>query len=63
MIVKDDGIGIKHTNGQMNTGLGLKIMRYRANLINASLNIGPDLNGGTLIICDFSDTDEKLSAD
>jgi two-component system CheB/CheR fusion protein len=63
MMIKDDGIGIENINGQMNTGLGLKIMRYRANLINASLNIGPDLNGGTLIICDFSDTDEKLSVD
>lgn len=63
MIIKDDGVGIKNINGRMNAGLGLKIMGYRANLINASLNIGPDLNGGTLIICDFSDTDEKLSTD
>ena len=63
MMIKDDGIGIKNINGRMNTGLGLKIMGYRANLINASLDIRQDLNGGTIITCDFSDTDEELSKD
>jgi PAS domain S-box-containing protein len=63
MMIKDDGIGIKNINGRMNTGLGLKIMGYRANLINASLDIRQDLNGGTIITCDFSDTAEELSKD
>ena len=63
MVIKDDGIGIKNITERMNTGLGLKIMSYRANLINASLNIGPNLKGGTVITCDFSDTDGKRPAD
>ncbi len=60
MIIKDDGIGITDSYERKNTGLGLKIMGYRANLINASLDISRHINGGTLITCIFSDTYEKL---
>jgi PAS domain S-box-containing protein len=63
MIIKDDGMGITDSYERKSSGIGLKIMGYRANLINASLDIRPDLNGGTLIICDFTDTDEALSTD
>jgi nitrate/nitrite-specific signal transduction histidine kinase len=31
--------------------MGLKIMRYRADIINASLTVGPAELGGTLVSC------------
>jgi signal transduction histidine kinase len=32
-------------------GMGLRIMQYRANLINANLTIKPADGGGTVITC------------
>jgi signal transduction histidine kinase len=46
--VKDDGKGMK---GQMNhTGLGLKIMEYRAKQLNASLDIRRSVRGETIVL-------------
>jgi signal transduction histidine kinase len=53
LTVKDDGTGFalpKHLDG-----LGLEIMRYRARIINASLDIRPDSNKGTLVTCVYYD--------
>jgi len=50
--VKDDGDGIKEGLNRKK-GLGLRTMRYRANLIGASLNIRKDINGGTIVDCSF----------
>lgn len=48
--VLDNGSGIdeKRTEGP---GMGLRIMTYRADLIGASLNIGPANGGGTEVAC------------
>jgi signal transduction histidine kinase len=51
--VKDDGTGFtvpKHLDG-----MGLEIMRYRARIMNASLDIRPDSNNGTSVTCIFLD--------
>jgi PAS domain S-box-containing protein len=48
--VRDDGVGIAREPSE-NKGMGLKIMRYRANLINAGLNVGPAEPVGTLVTC------------
>jgi signal transduction histidine kinase len=51
--VKDDGTGFtvpKHLDG-----MGLEIMRYRARIMNASLDIRPDSNNGTIVTCIFLD--------
>jgi signal transduction histidine kinase len=51
--VKDDGTGFtvpKHLDG-----MGLEIMRYRARIMNASLDIRPDSNKGTSVTCIFLD--------
>jgi len=58
MTVKDNGIGIPdHTD--LKGGMGLKIMNYRAGLINASLDIKRDASGGTIITCTCPCTLEK----
>ncbi|MEW6601537.1 MAG: cache domain-containing protein [Nitrospirota bacterium] len=53
MTIKDDGRGFLITK-QMNT-MGLEIMKFRASIINASLDIKPEINKGTLVTCVFPD--------
>ncbi|MBI5664664.1 MAG: hypothetical protein HZC49_06220 [Nitrospirae bacterium] len=50
MTIKDNGIGIPE-HAARKGGMGLKIMNYRAGLINASLDIRHDTDGGTIITC------------
>lgn len=48
--IEDDGVGIEP--GQLeSSGIGLRSMRYRAQLIGASLEIGRGCSGGTQILC------------
>ncbi len=47
MIICDDGIGI--VENQMADGIGMQIMRYRANLIGASYDIRTGNNDGTVV--------------
>lgn len=46
--VCDDGVGVSGSAPD-NTGMGLRIMRTRADLAGARLSIGPGPNGGTLV--------------
>jgi two-component system sensor kinase FixL len=39
------------------TGLGLRIMEYRANMIGGSLDIGRGRKGGTIVTCTFPNVD------
>jgi PAS domain S-box-containing protein len=48
--ISDDGIGLPPCAGE-SAGLGLKIMFYRAAMIDAHLSIGSAENGGTLLVC------------
>jgi len=52
--VRDDGAGISEKKDR-GGGMGLPIMRYRANLINANVKIEPADKGGTLITCTVND--------
>lgn len=49
LTVADDGHGIDHD--AQNSGMGMKIMQYRAGLIGAGLTISPVENGGVLVTC------------
>jgi PAS domain S-box-containing protein len=48
--IRDDGVGFPPEPVAIK-GMGLKIMRYRAGLINAQLTVGPVGPGGTLVSC------------
>ena len=48
--VSDDGRGIA-TGDSQTGGMGVKIMRYRASMIDASLDIVPRDGGGTVVRC------------
>lgn len=53
LMVKDDGKGIAT---QVNhKGLGLKIMEYRAQRLNGSLDIRPSAKGGTMVLLEMDD--------
>ncbi|UCH80493.1 MAG: HAMP domain-containing protein [Nitrospiraceae bacterium] len=57
LAVKDNGKGFAlpaHYDG-----IGLEIMKYRARIINASLDIRPDREKGTVVTCIFRDKRER----
>ncbi len=54
VVVKDDGIGISEICGDAK-GMGLRIMRHRAGIINASLDVRRGATGGTVLTCICSD--------
>ena len=53
LTVRDDGIGLPKTISEP-TGLGLRIIQYRAGLLNARLKIARAPGGGTLVTCAFA---------
>jgi two-component system CheB/CheR fusion protein len=48
--IGDDGVGIQ-PQGERGEGLGLRIMRYRCELIGGTLSVDRRDGGGTLVIC------------
>jgi signal transduction histidine kinase len=48
--ITDDGTGLPTTTARSD-GMGLRIMKYRAEVIGASLTIGAAKNGGTSLVC------------
>src|SRR5882672_1687736 len=49
--IADDGVGLS-PQAMESAGLGLKIMRYRAEMIDAQLSIEPAEDGGTRLVCE-----------
>lgn len=56
LAVTDNGIGFSEKKVNAQGGMGLHIMRYRAHLIGASLDIRRGNAGGTMVICSFLNT-------
>lgn len=50
ILVQDNGGGF-NVDQQLNSGMGLRIMKFRANMINAELRIDSQPNTGTSVIC------------
>jgi signal transduction histidine kinase len=50
MAVKDDGVGLPEDVRGLK-GLGLRIMKYRADVMGASLDVRRHPNGGTIVLC------------
>lgn len=49
--IRDNGSGIYENEDDQSRGMGLRIMRYRAGLLNARLEIQRAETGGTLLTC------------
>ncbi len=52
LMIKSDGIAFRRIL-KNDTGMGISIMRHRANMIGASLEIKSDPAGGTIVACSF----------
>ncbi|HWZ57886.1 MAG TPA: PAS domain-containing protein [Gemmatimonadaceae bacterium] len=52
LVVQDDGIGVGDAPSRP-TGLGMQIMRYRADMIGGSLDVRRATPGGTMVSCHF----------
>lgn len=51
--ITDDGVGFPPENARR-TGLGLRIMTYRAQKVGGTLDIQPGQHGGTVVNCTFN---------
>lgn len=51
--ITDDGVGFP-PEGSRRTGLGLRIMTYRAQKVGGTLDIQPGQHGGTVVSCTFN---------
>ena len=51
--VKDDGVGLSRTSEQSD-GMGLRIMRYRAMMIGASIGVNQPTGEGTTVTCRYA---------
>jgi signal transduction histidine kinase len=51
LVVADNGIGFE--SGPIRKGMGLKLMEYRARVINGTLRFTSRPTGGTLMSCSF----------
>ena len=52
LTVRDDGCGFDSTP-KSESGLGMRIMSYRAKMIGGSLSVQSSLSGGTVVRCSF----------
>ena len=50
MSVNDNGVGLPDTLPE-NRGIGLRIMKYRASMIGATLIVERQPSGGTMVRC------------
>ncbi|MDB6072153.1 MAG: putative signal transduction histidine kinase [Verrucomicrobiales bacterium] len=51
LVVEDNGTGLPKGGGQGLSGMGLRVMQYRAGLIGGTLHIGDSTSGGVAITC------------
>jgi signal transduction histidine kinase len=49
--IDDDGVGMLETKKKNGGGMGLRTMRYRAQILNAHLKLQPRAGGGTSVTC------------
>ena len=51
--IEDDGTGLKKNKGEQDSGIGVRVMDYRANLIGARLTIKTKPRRGVVVTCRF----------
>jgi PAS domain S-box-containing protein len=59
LTIKDNGIGLPPEAGQA-SGMGLRIMRYRAHLIGGELDVLDEADGGVMVTCSVPCATESL---
>ena len=61
LTVADDGRGF--TPDPASTGMGLRLMHYRARTVHATLELRPRPEGGTTVVCALDDSASNLGAE
>jgi signal transduction histidine kinase len=61
LTIRDDGCGFDVVP-RSESGLGMRIMSYRAKMIGGSLSVQSSLNGGTVVRCSFPIADRLSEA-
>jgi two-component system sensor kinase FixL len=59
--VSDDGLGMPIGGRRPGQGVGLQIMKYRAQVIDADFEIHPGLGGGTVVACRLRRSNNHVS--
>ncbi|HEY3932074.1 MAG TPA: ATP-binding protein, partial [Verrucomicrobiae bacterium] len=59
LTIQDDGSGFE-LSGNNSTGMGIRIMRYRARVIGATLDLKSRPGQGTQVICVFYSAPQKV---
>jgi signal transduction histidine kinase len=54
LTIRDDGVGVRN-GSRHRSGVGIRLMRYRAGLIGGVVHIGPGEEKGTLVTCTLPD--------
>ena len=54
LCVQDDGVGLHQDKFNNGSGMGIQIMRYRAEQIGATFHIGRADDGGTIVTCSLT---------
>jgi signal transduction histidine kinase len=53
LTVTDNGKGFNHPPDKKNSGMGLHIMKYRAGMVGAALEVHSSGDTGTIVTCIF----------
>jgi signal transduction histidine kinase len=53
LMIENDGLGITKKKGKTNSGIGLQVMDYRANLIGGTLKVVSKPRRGVSVSCRF----------
>jgi PAS domain S-box-containing protein len=62
LTVKDNGLGFPKIDSKSN-GIGLRVMNYRAGMIGASLTVGRQRDGGTVVQCQLPVGEHRRTSD
>jgi PAS domain S-box-containing protein len=61
LTISDDGAGFSN-NAPRDSGMGLHIMAYRANMIGGTLQVGPGESGGAKVACTFPLSEKQAAS-
>lgn len=61
MTIEDDGIGFSDQNGST-SGMGIRIMKYRAKMLGGALDVKTNVSGGTRIVFKMPFESKKMTA-
>lgn len=63
LAIRDDGTGVAAEPAPRSSGLGMRIMQYRANAIGATLSVDVTRTAGTLVRCTLKREEEHAPAE